>query len=262
MTEEVLLGGVANAGRVVRVGDEVLRPAGAHADSIHRFLAALRDVGFTGVPAPFGVEPDGRERLAFIKGDVAVPPYPPWVQRDDVLASLAVLTRRFHEASARVGLVELSWSAELADPDGGGLICHNDICLENVIFDGGQAVGLIDFDFAAPGSPIRDLAAMARMCVPVDDPESAANFGWSTADRAARTRLVADSYGLGRAERQDLLGYLDESIGNGGYWVLSKVSAGDPNLTRMWNEIGGMQRFDRRRSWWRRHRGDFAAALT
>ncbi|MHB1445434.1 MAG: phosphotransferase [Acidimicrobiales bacterium] len=261
MTEEVLVGGVANAGRVVRVGDEVLRPAGPYSESIHRFLGALREVGFPGVPAPVAAEPDGRERLSFIAGDVAVPPYPEWVQRDEALVSLAVLTRRFHEASYRVGLLDLDWSPEMADPEGGPLICHNDICLENVVFHGTEAVGLLDLDFAAPGSPIRDLAALARMCVPVDDPQSAANLGWSMADRAARTRLLADSYGLSRPQRQELLKYLDRSIGTGGQWVLSKVKAGDPNFIEMWNKIGGMDRFDRRRGWWNDHRGAFVTAL-
>ena len=99
-------------------------------------------------------------------------PYPAWAQNDGALASLAVLMRPFHDVSAQVGLVDLDWSAEMADPNGGVVVCHNDICLENVVFRDRQAVGLLDFDFAAPGDPVRDLAAMARMCVPVDDPVS------------------------------------------------------------------------------------------
>jgi Ser/Thr protein kinase RdoA (MazF antagonist) len=149
----------------------------------------------------------------------------------------------------------------MADPESGSLICHNDICLENVVFQGTEAVGLLDFDFAAPGSPVRDLAALARMCVPVDDLQSAANLGWSMADRAARTRMLADSYGLFRPQRNQLLRYLDGLISNGGHWVLSKVKAGDPNFIQMWNNIGGMERFDRRRDWWKEHRDDFVAAL-
>ncbi len=61
----------------------------------------------------------------------------------------------------------------MADPAGGRIVCHNDVCLENVVFRDGLAVGLLDFDFAAPGRPAYDLAQMARMCVPVDDDVSA-----------------------------------------------------------------------------------------
>lgn len=261
MDEEVLVGGVANAGAVVRVGDRVFRPTRPHTVSVQRFLRALRDSGFDAVPEPLGVGADGREILRFMEGDVAVPPYPDWAQSDEALASLSSLARRYHDASSRVGLVELDWSGEMADPDGGRVVCHNDICLENVVFRGRRAVGLLDFDFAAPGSPIRDLASLARMCVPVDDPESAAHLGWASADRATRTRLLADCYGLSGPERQQLLAYLDSSIARGGEWVLRQVEAGDPNFIKMWAEIGGMERFDRRRSWWQQSRSSFTEAM-
>jgi len=262
MAEEVLAGGVANAGRVVRVGSHVLRPAGPHSEAIHTYLSAMRRIGFAGVPEPLGIAPDGRERFAYIEGDVAVPPFPAWAQKDDALASLAVLTRKFHEASSRVGLADLKWSTEMADPRGGTMVCHNDICVENVVFRNGEAVALLDFDFAAPGDPVRDLAAMARMCVPVDDPQSAARVGWSVEDPDRRTRLVADSYGLDPGQRAELIGYLDESIRMGGKWVLEKVESGDPNFIQMWKDIGGMARFDRRRNWWSEHRQAVVRALS
>jgi Phosphotransferase enzyme family len=257
----ILSGGVANAGAVIRVGDRVLRPAGPQTASLHKFLAALREGGFYGAPKPLGVDHEGREILAFIEGDVALPPYPAWAQTDEALASLAALTRRFHEGSRGVGLIHLDWSAEMADPARGEVVCHNDICLENVVFRDGEAIGLLDFDFAAPGDPIRDLAALARMCVPVDDPVSAAHFGWSAADRATRTRLVADSYGLIAPQRGELLAYLDSAIAQGGEWVLRQVEAGNPNFIKMWDEIGGMERFDRRRRWWKDSRSAFVDAL-
>ena len=30
---------------------------------------------------------------------------------------------------------------------GGPIICHNDVCLENVVFRDGQAIGLLDWEF-------------------------------------------------------------------------------------------------------------------
>ena len=44
MADEVLRGGVANAGAVVRRGEHVLRPSNPHTGSIHRFLTALHEV--------------------------------------------------------------------------------------------------------------------------------------------------------------------------------------------------------------------------
>ena len=186
--EEVLAGGVANAGAVLRSGRHVLRPANPHSTSIHRFLAHLRAAGFDGASEPVGIDADGRERMVFIEGAVPVPPYPHWAQTDTALASIAALMRRLHDAAQGFDGAGASWSTEMADPDLGSaagptaedrvVVCHNDVCLENVVFRDGVAVGLLDFDFAAPGRPGYDLAQMARMCAPVDDPLDAARLGW------------------------------------------------------------------------------------
>jgi len=264
--EEQLAGGVANAGRVVRVGAHVLRPANAHSQTIHRFLRALRAAGFAGASAPVGIDGDGRERLEFIPGAVAVPPYPAWAQSDGVLASVAALVRRFHDASRTFDYAGTEWSGELADPvappvGAGRIVCHNDVCLENVVFRDGVAVGLLDFDFAAPGRPAYDVAAFARMCVPVDDDVSAEGLGWTPADRAARTRLVADAYGLDGAGRQEMFAALADTVARGGEFVRRHVEAGEPGFIQMWNDMGGAVRFDRRRHWWTEHQAEFAHAL-
>jgi hypothetical protein len=259
--EEELAGGVANAGNVTRVGAHVLRPSNPHTAAVHAFLSALRTAGFEGASEPVGVDPDGRERLVFIEGDVAVPPYPEWVQHDDALASVAVLLADLHRAARSFDPSGFDWSDEMADPQGGTIVCHNDVCLENVVFRDGRAVGLLDFDFCAPGRTVHDVAAFARMCVPVDDEVNAGRLGWAPADRPARLRLVADAYGLDAPGRSELLTCLDDSIAHGGQFVLRHVEAGEPGFVAMWAEMGGMERFDRRRAWWRSARADFAAAL-
>jgi hypothetical protein len=261
---EVLQGGVANAGAVVRVGEHVLRPSNPHSASIHRYLRALRSAGFEGASAPVGIDADGRERLVFIPGDVAVPPYPAWVQADVALASIARLLRGMHDASVAfdVGAAEDTWSDEMADPVGGELVVHADVCLENVVFRDGQAVGLLDFDFAAPGRREWDLGAMARMCVPVDDDENTARLGWGPLDKPARLRLVADAYGLSDDGRIELLAVLDHMIQSGGEFVRRRVEAGERPFIEMWERMGGQERFDRRRRWWQAERPAFEAALT
>jgi len=263
--EELLHGGVANAGAVTRQGDHVLRPSNPHTATIHAFLNELVAAGFDGASEPVGVDPEGRERLVFIDGDVPIPPYPAWAQTDEALASVAALLRRYHEAAARVGVPSGStWSDEMADPDGTDnddrVVCHNDVCMENVVFRDGIAVGLLDFDFAAPGRPLYDLAQFARMCVPVDDQTNATRLGWEPRDVFARLRLVADAYGL-PPDRSEFLAILSAGIERGGEFVRRKVEEGDPNFIKMWNEFGGMERFDRRRRWFDANRDRFGEAL-
>jgi hypothetical protein len=81
MEERPLVGGIANVGKVVRVGQHVLRPPTGHTASIHAFLRALDRAGFVGAPLPVGIDDDGRERVAFIEGDVPLTPYPTWSLR-------------------------------------------------------------------------------------------------------------------------------------------------------------------------------------
>lgn len=123
-------------------------------------LRSLADAGFAGASVPVGIDPDGRERLVFIPGDVAIPLYPAWVQSDAALGSIARLLRQMHDVSTTVPVdPDSTWSEEVADPLGGEVFCHNDVCLENVVFRDGVAVGLLDFDFAAPGRREFELAS-------------------------------------------------------------------------------------------------------
>jgi aminoglycoside phosphotransferase (APT) family kinase protein len=228
---------------------------------VHAFLRHVRSAEFEGVPEPVDLDPDGRERLVFIPGMVARPPFPAWCQTDEALASLAVLLAGFHAAARGFRAPpDAVWSREMADPAGGSVICHNDVCIENVVFHEGRAVALLDFDFAAPGRPLWDLAAMARMCVPLDTPEDAAVWGWRPVDPFRRLRVVADHYGLPPG-RQELVEVIEEGMARGGAFVRRRVERGEPAFIAMWEQMGGEARYDRRRDWFAQHRDRFEAAL-
>jgi hypothetical protein len=259
--EQPLVGGIANAGKVVRVGPHVLRPSSQHSGSIHAFLQALRRAGFEGAPTPVGIDHDGRERLLFIEGDVPVAPYPDWSQSDIALASVARLLRGLHDAARGFDPAGLTWDDSLADPAGGALVGHNDVCPENVVFRNGVAVALLDFEFAAPGRPVYDVAHLGRLCVPIEDEFDQARLGWRPADRPARLRLVAAAYGLDGDGRAELLTAMDDAIDRVEQAIRRRVETGDPNSVEMWNRTGGRERYDRRRRWWEAHHEQFVAAL-
>ena len=265
---EVLGGGIANAGAVLRDGDHVLRPVTAHTPTVHTFLRFLRDEGFEAASQPIGVDPDGRERLSYIAGDVAVPPYPAWAQSDMALATAAALLRRMHDVSARyVAPSWATWSDEMADPDAGIaravdlVICHNDVCLENLVYRDQVAVGLLDFDFAAPGRRVHDLATFATMNVPIDTDEDAALLGRrGPFDPMRRLRVVADAYGL-PPDRTELLDALADGVQRGGQFLQRRLDEGNVAFRQMVEATGGMAKFDRRRAWFTAHRDRFADAL-
>jgi hypothetical protein len=259
----VLAGGVANAGAVVRIGSEVRRPSTSRSELIFALLEHARSRGFAGVPEPLGFDDDGRERLRYIPGEVAVPPFPAWVLAPELLRSVARLLRDFHEAVADfVPPPGADWATDLAYPGGGPVVGHNDVCVENVVVRDGVAVALLDLEFAAPTHRLHDLAVLARHWIPVETEQDALRFGRSGFDVGARLRLVADAYGLRDAgERLELLDHVVGGIHRGGKFVLERIARGEQAFVDLWETSGGQERLDRRRAWIDSVRDELASAL-
>jgi len=257
-------GGVGNGGEVVQVGAHILRPTGPHTPAVHALLYHVRTHGLMGVPGVVGIDPDGRERLLYIAGEVALPPFPTWSLTDRVLVTITKLLHRYHEAASGFPIpADAAWNTELADPTPGPspVVCHNDVCPENVVFRSASATALIDFDFAAPGRRVWDIAAMARMCAPIETAEDAARTGRGTLNPVRRLRVVADAYGLDEPGRHDLLDALTTQINQGSEFVRRRVEAGEPAFVAMWESTGGQARYDRRQAWFEAERDRFLDTL-
>jgi hypothetical protein len=255
-----LRGGVANVGAVIRRGDVIQRPSTRHSEAIHELLHHLRADGFDGAPRPLELN-GAHERLEYIPGEVPVPPFPPWWKTDQTLASTAELLRRFHDATEALELADRSrWSTELADPHGHEVICHNDVCPENVVYRAGIAVALLDFDYAAPGRRVYDLATCAKMCCPLDAPRNAERIGLDDVNPFARLRVIVDAYGL-RFDPRDFLDAVFDSVRIGERFVRQHVARGDPGFTAMWLQRGGEQRARERARWLRANRARLVEAL-
>ncbi|WP_405638545.1 phosphotransferase [Streptomyces sp. NBC_01178] len=255
---EVLAGGLDHAGAVLRRGDTVERPAPPHVALLHPHLRALRERGFADLPVPLGFSASGRrERLSYVPGEVAVAPHPPWAWTDEALHSVGALLRRMHDAAAAVPVEGAAGRPTgLADPEGaaapGAVVCHNDVCLENVVFRGGRAAALIDFDLAAPGRPVWDVAMTARYWVPMR--------GRAGLDRAHRLRVPAGGYGLGRADRAALPEVIEQATAVCRAFVEHRVARGDAAYTAAYEE-NGRAVWDRHQTWPAAHRRTPAAAL-
>ncbi|GAA1948856.1 phosphotransferase enzyme family protein [Kitasatospora viridis] len=259
---EPLAGGLANAGAVFRRGPLVDRPAPPAARALHAHLRALRSHGFDACPAPVRLTSAGREQLTFLPGDVPQPPFPAWAMTSAALRSLGTLLRRLHDAAAAVPLdTTAPWSRDLADPLGGTVLCHNDVCPENVVFRDGRAAALIDFDFAAPGRPLWDVAMTARYWAPMLDPASAAALYPAGLDPAHRLRVLADGYDLSPADRAELPTVVEQATATCRAFVAHRVATGDPAYLHAFTTRGGWPRWDRLQSWLAAHRTEFSAAL-
>ena len=205
----MLPGGIANRGKVVRIGDSVHRPQRATSPATHALLRHLEMVGFAGAPRFRGVDAHNREILSYIPGSPVLPPYPEWALSQEALISVAKLLRAYHHAVADFDHTGYSWPTSPPRSLTGELVSHNDPNLDNIIFRDGTAVALIDFDLASPGSRLWDVACAARLWVPL---RPKAHI---TDDRLGqelqRLRLFVDSYGLNSAERAQLLSAVEKN---------------------------------------------------
>ncbi len=235
------------------------RPAPPHAAAVHRYLLCLRDVGFHGSPAPRRLRTDeGWEELEFLHGEVAVPPYPAWSLTDEAMGGVGRLLRRYHGASAKVPVDAevVTWPTDLADPEGGSLLCHNDVCPENVVFRDGRATALIDFDFAAPGRPVWDLAMTARYWAPIMDPVSADVSGRGHLDAARRVQVIVDAYGLAADLRPGFISVVQQVLQVARSFVARRVDDSVPAFVAAFEAHGGWERWDRVDAWVAEHRAE------
>lgn len=258
MTAETpLTGGMVNEGLVVRVGDTVRRPRDATTPSVLGLLAHLAAHGF---PAPVhqGVDELDRDVFAWVAGDVAVSDDDVWADADDRLAQVARLLRRYHDCvGSFTPPPDAAWSPELADPHGGPIICHNDVCRENVVFGDAGGLTLLDFDFAAPGRPVWDVAFAAAYWVPLLYPDSGAPAG---EDKLMRLRLFAGAYGW--TDATTLADAIVQTRRVAGRFVRDRAQAGRRAFAESWRRRGAEAGEQIRLDWFETNHERFVAALS
>lgn len=257
--EEVLLhGGMTNAGLVSRIGDTVRRPRRSTSPATAALLHHLDRVGFDGAPRYLGIDERGREILSYIPGEAAIVPVQSWALTDEALVSVAELLRGYHRAVASFDPSGYEWPEPVPAAFRGALVSHNDPNLDNVIFEGGRAVALIDFDLAGPGSAAWDLACAARLWAPLRDRRDSPKL--IRRRSLERLALFAEAYG---ATREECAGMIEAFVPchNWCYGVVRRaVAAGHEVFGPYWRG-GGESRTERTGQWLATHGADMRAAL-
>jgi aminoglycoside phosphotransferase (APT) family kinase protein len=123
-----------------------------------------------------------------------------------------------------------------------GIVCHNDLAPVNTIYVDAVPRAFIDWEFAAPAPPQWDLAGAAWSYVPLYDDQFCQRYGYSTAPRGPRLRLLCDAYGLTeRAGFIDLIRSRELALYE---TVRLTAEAGDPRSLAVWRETRGQQWLD------------------
>jgi len=263
-----LAGGDVTEG-VVRVGDTVRRPVGPHSPLVHALLAHLESAGFEGAPRFLGIDGSGREVLSYIDGGVAGRPRPPWIADETRLASVGRLVRAYDDAAASfTPAPDLLPGTARAEIEGippapaypPELIGHADITPENVVFRGGRAFALIDFDMAHPVTRADEMFSAMMWWAPLFDPCDVDPL-LREVNVPARARILADAYGLSGTDRERVIEVGILWTRRAWYLMKRRAETRGGGWQRMWDEGVG-EVIKRREAWLDRHAATLTAALT
>ncbi len=244
VTGQPLAGGYVTS--VARVGDTVRRTPPPDAPFVHALLAFFERRGWAGAPRFLGTDEQGREVLSFVDGHVAwQPDQPQSVTSPASLARVAVLVRQFHDLTAGTTLA-----------GGRQVVCHNDLSPRNTVYrdDGAglRPVAFIDWDIAAPGARIHDIAHVCWQYL---------NLGPDVADAVLASglmRLICDAYGLAaRDELIDTIVWWQHRCWRG---IEAKAAAGDPAVIRL-VEADAIDSVRDAELWVSEHRAELASEL-
>jgi aminoglycoside phosphotransferase (APT) family kinase protein len=232
VTEQPLPGGFVT--EVVRVGDTVRRrPAPPF---VHRLLDHLAD--WPGAPRLFGIDEQGREILSFVDGVV------PWqspIRSPESLIGVARLVREFHDRTAGTALA----GAE-------EVVCHNDLSPKNTVYRGERPVAFIDWDIAAPGARIHDVAHVCWQYLGLGPTVT------DIAETATLLRLICETYGeIDRARLVDTILWWQDRCWRG---IESAAAAGHPAMIRL-RDAGVSAQVRAAHDWTIQHRATLDAAL-
>lgn len=239
MSEQPLRGGSVNT--VVRVGDTVRRPPSGR--FAHELLGLFERSGWDGAPRFLGVDDQDREILSFVDGYVAWGASLARVTEEASLARVAELVREFHDLTAGTALA--------GDQE---VVCHNDLAPHNTVYvrsgAGLRAVAFIDWDLAAPGRRIHDVAHVCWQYLGLGPGTDA---GWA----ARGIRLICDVYRLdGRDEIVDVIMWWQDRCWRG---IQAGAAAGRPAMIRL-RDDGTVREVQAAFRWVAEHRSELEAS--
>lgn len=236
-TEVLLTGGIANAGSVYRVGSTVRRPRKPQSETIQAFLEHLYAHDFTEAPHPLGFDAQGREVLGFIEGVCPAEPYEPWATSDALLIQVAQTQRRLHlvAASFRPPNDAIWGTGGDYFPPGseGGLVCHNDLGLSNIVVGNGRLRGVIDFDYIRPVEPLFDIAVAIRHWAPFAAPEDLDPIWGGQVAQIRRFRTFCEIHELDHDERLSVVMLATKFLVHAQRNIASLASGGHAGFQRL-----------------------------
>ncbi len=182
---------------IIQNDDSVHRPVHYWTSAVHGLLEYLDSVGFESVPRVLGFDEQGREILNFIKGESGPAGWAK-ITSDEGLSRFARYLRKYHDAVRDYKpSADSKWAYGHDQLEPGEIICHGDFGPWNIVWDGDEPVGIIDWDMARPAKPEFDILYALEFATPFRNDEEAIKWHHFTEipDRKHRIAVFLEAYG-------------------------------------------------------------------
>jgi hypothetical protein len=137
--------------------------------------------------------------VGYISGAAGHYPLKPYVLTESTLIRIGLLLRRLHDATISFSAPKnLVWHYTVIGPS--EVICHGDAGPYNIIFRKGNPVALIDFERAAPGPRVWDIAFVVYRFAPLCELREQGLTQAFLRHTARRIRIFLRAYGCPRQD--------------------------------------------------------------
>jgi len=183
---------------IERIGNTVHRPTHHWTPAVHSFLKYLESVNFPYSPRVLGFDEQGREVLSYLAGESGAEGWAK-ITSDDGLHKFAKLLREYHQVIADFKPEEnAEWACAMGAPKPGEIMCHGDFGPWNIVWQGDDPVGIVDWDLVVPAPPRFDLLYALEYSAPFRDDDTTIKWHHfkEVPNRKQRIELFAEAYGL------------------------------------------------------------------
>lgn len=240
-------GGRLNRGRLVRVGEFVLRPADED-PAIEQLIIEIGKI-FTGIPKTFGRDSEGRLKLEWIEGESSESFDEDEERSRTRLLSVGALLRELHDSTAGIASGIAATLRDSLDPSGiREVVCHGDAGPGNIVFRNGIAFALIDWEMVAPGRRSWDLATALRYWAPLRNPANK-KPAELLLDPIQRGEWFLDGYSASDELRSETVRLLPPNQKIQAEYVIARIKARGEAVYEEWVAGGGIRRIELDEVW-------------
>jgi len=164
-----------------------------------------------------------------------------------------MLLRCYHDIARGYKPPEQSeWACATGSTLGHEIICHGDYGPWNIVWQGDEPVGILDWDIATPAPPERDILYALEYAAPFRDDETTLKWHHfpEVPDRKRRIEIFCNAYGIAVPENVTYhVAALQRQVGQ----AMAAIAARGVQPQKDWVENGAMEDVEKQARWTESH---------